>query len=69
METKELDMNNSEIIKKSSTRTISSGESKKLSVQLGKNGRPIVKYDDLRSVRADANGDQPKDGFGIGELY
>ena len=48
---------------------ISSGENKKLSVQLGKNGRPIVKYDDLKAVRVDSNGDQPKDGFGMGELY
>ncbi len=69
MENKEMDLNNSEIIKKPSTRMISSGESKKLNVQLGKNGRPIVKYDDLRAVRVDSNGDQQKDGFGIGELY
>ena len=36
---------------------------------MGKNGRPIVKYNEIRAARADANGDQPKDGFGVGELY
>ena len=58
MEKTDIDLNGSEVIKKQNTKTISSGDSQKLNVQIGKNGRPIVKYSDLRAVRVDANGEQ-----------